>query len=86
MSGIIAEQAACERSEKHKSCFPNTNICVTVNCKQILPPCVYSDCESEDCEVKAGSLMRSVTNAFEKMRTPVPPLPSFDEETADEDR
>ncbi|XP_077959637.1 uncharacterized protein LOC120819286 isoform X2 [Gasterosteus aculeatus] len=57
MSGIIAEQAACE-----------------------------SDCESEDCEVKAGSLMRSVTNAFEKMRTPVPPLPSFDEETADEDR
>uniref|UniRef100_A0AAQ4S0J5 Pleckstrin homology domain containing S1, tandem duplicate 2 n=1 Tax=Gasterosteus aculeatus aculeatus TaxID=481459 RepID=A0AAQ4S0J5_GASAC len=57
MSGIIAEQAACE-----------------------------SDCESEDCEVKAGSLMRSVTNAFEKMRTPVPPLPSFNEETADEDR
>ncbi|XP_037319499.2 uncharacterized protein LOC119212814 isoform X4 [Pungitius pungitius] len=37
-------------------------------------------------EINTGTLMRSVTKAFEKMRTHITGLPSFDEETADEHR
>lgn len=36
-------------------------------------------------QVTAGSLMRSVTQVFDKLKTQISPLPSFDEETAAED-
>lgn len=44
---------------------------------------------SRDHEVElvtTGSLMRSVTQAFDKLKTQISPLPSFDEETGYEDR
>ncbi|TNN67704.1 Pleckstrin y domain-containing family S member 1 [Liparis tanakae] len=37
-------------------------------------------------EVTTGTLMRSVTEMFDKLRTHISPLPSFDEETAAEER
>jgi len=37
-------------------------------------------------EVTTGTLMRSVTEVFDKLRTHISPLPSFDEETAAEER
>ncbi|KAL7372692.1 hypothetical protein ABVT39_020793 [Epinephelus coioides] len=37
-------------------------------------------------EVTKGSLMRTVTQAFDKLKTQISPLPPFDEETAAEDR
>ncbi|XP_068439700.1 pleckstrin homology domain-containing family S member 1-like [Clinocottus analis] len=37
-------------------------------------------------QVTTGTLMRSVTEVFDKLRTQISPLPSFDEETTDEDR
>ncbi|KAM7370775.1 hypothetical protein PAMP_010296 [Pampus punctatissimus] len=37
-------------------------------------------------EVTAGSLMRSVTQVFDKLKTQISPLPPFDEETGAEDR
>lgn len=42
------------------------------------------ECGVEDAT--DGTLLRSLTQAFDKLRTQIPPLPSFDEETATEDR
>lgn len=36
-------------------------------------------------QVTAGSLMRSVTQIFDKLKTQISPLPSCDEDTAAED-
>ncbi|KAL6094991.1 plekhs1 [Pungitius sinensis] len=47
---------------------------------------LQSESEHEYEEINTGTLMRSVTKAFEKMRTHITGLPSFDEETADEHR
>ncbi|KAM7381610.1 hypothetical protein PAMA_012448 [Pampus argenteus] len=42
--------------------------------------------DHEVAEVTAGSLMRSVTQVFDKLKTQISPLPPFDEETGAEDR
>lgn len=42
-----------------------------------------------DCEVEAdttGTLLRSVTQVYDKLKTQISPLPTFDEETGAEDR
>lgn len=44
----------------------------------------YRDREVE--EVTKSTLMRSVTEVYDKFKTQTSPLPPFDEETASEDR
>lgn len=43
-----------------------------------------ADCEV--AEVTKGTLMRSVTQVFDRLKTTISPLPSFDEESPSEDR
>ncbi|XP_071062926.1 pleckstrin homology domain-containing family S member 1-like isoform X3 [Pseudochaenichthys georgianus] len=45
---------------------------------------VTADCEVD--QVTGGTLMRSVTQVFDKLKTRISPLPPFDEETDSEDR
>ena len=45
---------------------------------------VFRDREVE--QVTGGTLMRSVTQVFDKLKTQISPLPPFDEETGSEDR
>ncbi|KAK5905990.1 hypothetical protein CgunFtcFv8_001894 [Champsocephalus gunnari] len=45
---------------------------------------VTADCEVD--QVTGGTLMRSVTQVFDKLKTQISPLPPFDEDTDSEDR
>lgn len=45
---------------------------------------VFRDCEVD--QETGGTLMRSVTQVYDKLKTRISPLPPFDEETDSEDR
>ncbi|XP_035467968.1 pleckstrin homology domain-containing family S member 1 isoform X2 [Scophthalmus maximus] len=76
------ETQACEND----STSGNTVESLYETMREVVPGEVAEAAADIEVEWVTGSLMRSVTQAFDKLKTQITPLPPFNEETNDEDR
>ncbi|AWP17734.1 Hypothetical protein SMAX5B_017365 [Scophthalmus maximus] len=76
------ETQACEND----STSGNTVESLYETMREVVPVEVAEAAADIEVEWVTGSLMRSVTQAFDKLKTQITPLPPFNEETNDEDR
>ncbi|KAF0025462.1 hypothetical protein F2P81_022343 [Scophthalmus maximus] len=86
LSNSLDKNANKSKACENDSTSGNTVESLYETMREVVPGEVAEAAADIEVEWVTGSLMRSVTQAFDKLKTQITPLPPFNEETNDEDR